>query len=311
MKAIIWVLGVLLLICFGKFALIWSGAYNIAADEPHWRLTERVMETLRDRSVAVRASSIVAPNLTDESLIRAGAGNYDAMCTGCHLQPGIEQSEVSVGLYPSPPNLTRRRMDDAARAFWVIKHGIKLSGMPAWGRSMEDEHIWGMVAFLRELHDMAPKRYRELVETSGGHSHGKLEEEPHSHDVPENARTAAATVDRFFSALAAGDLKRAGTELDPEVIILESGGGEYSAVEYLEGHAKHDAAFLKAAHHQPGRRAARVSGDLAWVASESELHVQKDGKPTAILSAETMVLRSSAAGWKIVHIHWSSRAGKS
>ncbi len=130
-------------------------------------------------------------------------------------------------------------------------------------------------------------------------------------DVPEEARAAAATVDRFFAALSAGDLARASAELDPQVIILESGGGEYSAAEYVGGHAKHDAEFLKAAHHKPGRRTARVSGDLAWVASESELHTQKDGKPTVSLSAETMVLRSTAAGWKIVHVHWSSRTKKS
>jgi hypothetical protein len=130
-------------------------------------------------------------------------------------------------------------------------------------------------------------------------------------DVPQEARAAVATVDRFFAALSAGDLTRAGAELDPQVIILESGGGEYSAAEYIGGHAKHDAEFLKTAHHQPGRRTARVRGDLAWVASESELHVQKDGKPAVILSAETMVLRSTAAGWKIVHVHWSSRTKKS
>ena len=129
-------------------------------------------------------------------------------------------------------------------------------------------------------------------------------------DVPEEAYAAAATVDRFLSALAAGDLNRAGTELDPRVVILESGSGEYTAAEYLEGHAKHDAEFLKAAHHKPGRRTARASGDLAWVASESELHVQKDGKPAVILSAETMVLRSTDADWKIVHIHWSSRTSQ-
>jgi ketosteroid isomerase-like protein len=126
-------------------------------------------------------------------------------------------------------------------------------------------------------------------------------------DVPEEARAAAATVDRFFTALSAGDLTRASAELDPQVIILESGSGEYSAAEYVGGHAKHDAEFLKAAHHKPGRRTARVSGDLAWVASESELHTQKDGKPAVSLSAETMVLRLTAAGWKIVHVHWSSR----
>lgn len=130
-------------------------------------------------------------------------------------------------------------------------------------------------------------------------------------DVPEEARAAAATVDRFFAALSAGDLTRAGAELDPQVVILESGGGEYSAAEYIEGHAKHDAEFLKTAHHKPGRRTARVSGELAWIASESELHVQKDGKPAVTLSAETMVVRSTDSGWKIVHVHWSSRTKKS
>ena len=129
-------------------------------------------------------------------------------------------------------------------------------------------------------------------------------------DVPDVAKGAAATVDRFFAALSAGDLEKAGAELDPSVIILESGGAEHSAAEYLGGHAKHDAEFLGGAHHVPGRRIARVSGELAWVASESELHVQDDGKPVTIASAETMVLRSNGAGWKIVHIHWSSQARK-
>lgn len=129
-------------------------------------------------------------------------------------------------------------------------------------------------------------------------------------DVPDAAKAAAATVDRFFAALSAGDLDRAGAELDPNVIILESGGAEHSAAEYLGGHAKGDAAFLKGAHHSLMRRSARVSGGLAWVASESELHVQKDGKPAVIASTETMVLQSTGAGWKIVHIHWSSHVKK-
>ncbi len=129
-------------------------------------------------------------------------------------------------------------------------------------------------------------------------------------DVPDGAKAAVATVDRFFAALSAGDLEKAGKELDPGVIILESGGAEHSAAEYLEGHAKHDAEFLRDAQQIPGRRIARVSGELAWVASESELHVQDDGKQVSIASAETMVLRSDGAGWKIVHIHWSSHVRK-
>jgi len=129
-------------------------------------------------------------------------------------------------------------------------------------------------------------------------------------DVPDDAKAAAATVDRFFAALKAGELDKAGAELDPAVLILESGGAERSAEEYLGGHAKGDAVFLKDAHHRLLHRKARASGEMAWVASESELHVERDGKPATILSTETMILESGDAGWKIVHIHWSSRTRK-
>lgn len=129
-------------------------------------------------------------------------------------------------------------------------------------------------------------------------------------DVPEEARAAVAAVDRFFAALSAGEIDKAATELDPQVIILESGGAERSAAEYLGGHAISDAEFLKKAEHRPGHRTARASGDLAWVASDNDLVIQQDGKPVTIASAETMVLRHTGSGWKIVHIHWSSRVRK-
>jgi ketosteroid isomerase-like protein len=142
---------------------------------------------------------------------------------------------------------------------------------------------------------------------------------PHQHDhptagstgadvsVPAAATEAVATVDRFSAALSSGDLAKAGKELDPSVLILESGGAERSAAEYLGGHAKSDAAFLKTAHQQLRRRVAHASGDFAWVASESELHLQKDDEPVTVLSTETMLLQRRAAVWTIVHIHWSSR----
>lgn len=136
-----------------------------------------------------------------------------------------------------------------------------------------------------------------------------LGDRPHM-DVAEEAQAAVAAVDRFLAALSAGDLDQAGVELDPAVIILEGGGAEHSAAEYLGAHAKGDAEFLKAAQQKLERRTARASGELAWVASESELHVQQDGEPVTIASTETMVLRSTDAGWKIVHIHWSSRVRK-
>ena len=128
--------------------------------------------------------------------------------------------------------------------------------------------------------------------------------------VSTEARPAVAVVDRFFAALSEGDLEQVGSLLDPAVVILESGSAENSAAEYLGGHAKGDVEFLKGAKHTLLRRTAHASGDTAWVASESELVAQNDGKPVTLASTETMVLRSGKDGWKIVHIHWSSHVKK-
>jgi mono/diheme cytochrome c family protein len=161
---------------------VWSGAYDVGADEPHWPATHAVLETLRQRSINVRASKLQVPSdLANPSRIRQGAGNYAAMCSGCHLSPGVEATEMSKGLYPSPPNLTRQAVE-ASRAFWAIKHGIKASGMPAWGKSMEDEYIWNMAAFLQELPRLDAAGYQALVDSSGGHSHGGGETKPHEHE---------------------------------------------------------------------------------------------------------------------------------
>ena len=129
-------------------------------------------------------------------------------------------------------------------------------------------------------------------------------------DVPATAGPAVAVVERFGKALAAGDMETVEELLAPDVLILETGGAERSRAEYLGHHAISDAKFLKGSHHQLKRRTARTSGDLAWIASESELHASQDGKPRTLLSTETMVLRKTGADWRIVHIHWSSRPKK-
>ena len=129
-------------------------------------------------------------------------------------------------------------------------------------------------------------------------------------NIAPAAKDAVAAVERFSNALSAGQLDNAGAELDAKVLILESGGAETSAAEYLGGHAKGDAAFLKGVHVQLVRRTAQANGDMAWVGSESELHNMKDGKMVTILSTETMVLKRTEKTWKITHIHWSSRVKK-
>jgi mono/diheme cytochrome c family protein len=161
--------------------LIWSGIYNVGADDTHTRPVHALLQILRQRSITSRASSIEVPDLSDPALVRQGAGNYDSMCTGCHLAPGVEETELSKGLYPTPPAFSKVAIGNPAYHFWVIKHGIKASGMPAWGKSMEDQYIWGLVAFLQELPKLDMDEYQALVASSTGHSHGGGESEPHGH----------------------------------------------------------------------------------------------------------------------------------
>ena len=126
-------------------------------------------------------------------------------------------------------------------------------------------------------------------------------------EVPTDAQAALATVERFGSALQAGDLNTVEALLDPEVLILESGGAERNRQQYFEHHAAADAKFLGSANIRLVHRTARRSGDLVWIGSESEIHAQKGEKPLTLLSTETMILKRIGEEWRIVHIHWSSR----
>ncbi len=172
------VIAVVALVAVAGF--IWSGMYNIGADDAHTKPVYTLLQTMRDRSVTARASKIhPPPNLKDPALIRQGAGNYNAMCTGCHLAPGMAPTELSKGLYPAPPALARAARGNPSHHFWVIKHGVKASGMPAWGGSMDDEYIWGLVAFLQVLPKLDEASYQAMVASSSGHSHGGGETEAH------------------------------------------------------------------------------------------------------------------------------------
>jgi len=99
---------------------------------------------------------------------------------------------LSQSLYPTPPNLTEVGVDgNPAAAFWIIKHGIKATGMPAWGKSMGDPYIWGMVAFLQQLPSLDAERYQALVAASGGHQHGGGETDMHNHEGQHDSAEAA------------------------------------------------------------------------------------------------------------------------
>ena len=109
------------------------------------------------------------------------------MCSECHLAPGVKRTEISQGLYPRAPELRRKTTLTPEEQFWVVKHGIKMTGMPAWGVTHDDDLLWDVVAFVRKLPELTPEQYEALVknapkheelmqEMEMGHEHGGAHE---------------------------------------------------------------------------------------------------------------------------------------
>jgi mono/diheme cytochrome c family protein len=156
--------GVGLAAAIGAAMFLELGFYNIGADDHHTKLTLALIVQLRDRSIAARLSSIEPRLTTTPAMVKAGAQQYSLLCAGCHLAPGIAKSEVRTGLYPHPPNLPQEELQESRRAFWIIKHGIKMSAMPAWGKTLDDDAIWDVVAFVRKMPGMSPEDYQQLLQ---------------------------------------------------------------------------------------------------------------------------------------------------
>ena len=333
MKLVKALLGIAALGLIGVALFVYLGIFNVAADEPHSKPVFKLMETVRERLIAERAKSIEVPLLDDPAMITSGGADYNEMCTGCHLKPGMDNSELRAAMYPQPPDLTKVKRADPAQTFWIIKHGIKMSAMPAWGATHDDQRMWAMVAFLQQLPRLTPAQYQILTarsEDDDGDAHGGMDmpgmvHEPNGHEGAKPAPaegqgghdesaaskdTAEAAVDCFLAALASGNAKAAENWLAPDVLVYESGDEESSRDEYAAHHLKADIEFLSKAKIERLERASNGGPDIAWVTSRVRIRAASDGKPLDLLSTETMVLTHQAEGWRIRHIHWSSASYK-
>jgi len=124
--------------------------------------------------------------------------------------------------------------------------------------------------------------------------------------LPLPVRDAAATVDAFHAALARGDAEAALRFVADDAVVFEDGRVERTKAEYALHHAGADAAFSKAVSTKRLSRTGQAGGDLALIASESRTKGRFKGQDVDRIMIEKMVLRRGSAGWRIVHIHWSS-----
>jgi mono/diheme cytochrome c family protein len=163
-------------------ATLYSGLIDVGASNPHSAPVRWLLHTVMRRSVDFHSAGIKPPPLDSPEMVMMGFRHYREMCVGCHLAPGVDNSEIRQGLTPRPPVLQKAVPHlTPAELFWVVKHGVKMTGMPAWGATHSDDKLWAIVAFLEKLPDMTPAQYKEMDRKAGPGDGDEDEEHDHAH----------------------------------------------------------------------------------------------------------------------------------
>ncbi len=146
------------------FLFAWSGIYNVAASRGHFRIVEWALAFVMSNSVETHAALIKEPPLDDPNLLILGASHFYTSCAPCHGGPGQQANATLQNALPPAPDLhdTAERWKDR-EIYWIVRHGIKYTGMPAWPAQSRDDEVWAVVAFINALPKLDAPRYRELA----------------------------------------------------------------------------------------------------------------------------------------------------
>lgn len=150
------------------FMIAYSGIFNIAASAGHPAWLEQFLQMAKERSVKFNSRSIDPPALDLVERVPLGAAHFQGTCAICHGTPKQSVNPIFRHMLPHPPDLqlhatywTREQL------FWIARHGIQFTGMPAWSGENRDDEVWAVVAFLEALPSMTKVDYRRYA---SGHS---------------------------------------------------------------------------------------------------------------------------------------------
>ncbi|HEX9005984.1 MAG TPA: cytochrome c [Bacteroidota bacterium] len=189
MKPVLWTILVILVVgVVGALFVAYSGIITVAARSPRGGPLEWFLNTTSDHSVAAHAKGITVPSLNDSSQIAAGFDDYREMCIFCHGSPAGGQSEAGMGLNPPAPELSEAARDwSPAELYWIVKNGVKMTGMPSFASTHSEQELWAIVAFLEKLKRMDPAQYKAFVAAKAGPGETAREERggqnPQKHHV--------------------------------------------------------------------------------------------------------------------------------
>ena len=154
----------LLAAAFGGFLFVASGIMPITASSGHWPITAWFLNFAMRRSVITHSVGIDVPRLDDHGLVVKGATHYEFGCRPCHGGPHVPQPVIPGYMTPHPPHLPPEVPKwRAAELFYIVKHGVKFTGMPAWPTQWRDDEVWAVVAFLLKLPDLRVEEYQKLA----------------------------------------------------------------------------------------------------------------------------------------------------
>ncbi len=192
MKNTIVTLGVALILAgLVGLTVIYTGLFNVSALWEDPVLVRWVLNETRENSVSSRASSIEVPALHDAEQLEEGFRSFREMCAICHTPPEATDSPTAQGLNPQAPDLAKRALHmSKAELFWVIKNGIRMTGMPAWGPTHKDPELWSIVAFVKMLPEMSGADYKIMDQSAPqghGHSGGGHGDDESEADHKDNA----------------------------------------------------------------------------------------------------------------------------
>ncbi|HWN44163.1 MAG TPA: c-type cytochrome [Thermoanaerobaculia bacterium] len=158
------VAAILAVLGLGGFLVAASGIIPIKASSGHWPITVWFLKFSMHRSFSTHSLGVKVPRLGDPGMVLRGAGHYETGCRPCHGSPDLPQPRIAAAMLPVPPYLPPVIHEwKPAELFSVVKHGVKLTGMPAWPSQQRDDEVWAMVAFLLVMPELDAEEYRRLV----------------------------------------------------------------------------------------------------------------------------------------------------
>lgn len=160
---ILGIIATVLALFLGGYIVMKSGLIDFSADTPPSDTETHLAMSTVDASTDRHAPELKNPLATNEETMVSGADLYMNHCAGCHGLPSNQDSVFAKSFNPPVPMFFKDPPDMSQNQnFYIIQHGIRWTGMPAWNKTLNDTQIWQLVTFLSNIEKLPPAAMQKL-----------------------------------------------------------------------------------------------------------------------------------------------------